>query len=280
MPTGFTDTQKRRMTELNASREDAEQIFADDKERNEAFRELEKQLVQKNRRDLNELLNNRHVGLSQQIADDLSSWLTVQEGFTRVSTPIMITSQQLDKMTITGDHALRQQVFWTDSKHCLRPMLAPNLYVVMRDIHRITNEPVRIFEIGSCFRKESQGAKHLNEFTMLNLVELAAGEDGYQIERLRELAHNAMDAAGIEDYELVTEESTVYHQTLDIEVGGMEVASGSYGPHDLDAAWGVFDTWVGIGIGIERLAQAKGGYETITHVSKSITYLDGVPLKL
>ena len=280
MPFEFTTTQKRRLTELNASREDAAQVFADEKERNAVYRELEKKLMRINRQNLNTLLKDRHIGLSQQIADDLSRWLTTEEGFTRVSTPIMISSQQLDKMTITGDHALRQQVFWVDHKHCLRPMLAPNLYVVMRDLHRVTNEPVRIFEIGSCFRKESQGAKHLNEFTMLNLVELAAGEDGYQLQRLEELARSAMRAVGIENYELVTEESTVYHQTRDIEVDGMEVASGSYGPHDLDAAWGVFDTWVGIGIGIERLAQAKGGYETIKHVSKSITYLDGVPLKL
>lgn len=280
MSAEFTATQKRRLTELNASRELSGQCFADEKERNAAFRALEKQLVQENRQKLNGLLSERHVTLSQTIADDLSAWLAQEAGFTRVSTPIMITSQQLDKMTITGDHALRQQVFWVDSNHCMRPMLAPNLYVVMRDIHRVTNEPVRIFEIGSCFRKESQGAKHLNEFTMLNLVELAAGEDGYQMERLKELARGAMKAAGITDYELVTEESTVYKETLDIEIDGVEVASGSFGPHDLDAAWGVFDTWVGIGIGIERLALAKGGYETIKHAAKSITYLDGVPLKL
>ena len=280
MSAEFTDTQKRRLTELNAPRDISGQTFADADERNKAFRELEKKLVQENRRELRDLLDRRHVTLAQSIADDLSGWLTVQEGFTRVSTPIMITSQQLDKMTITGDHALRQQVFWTDGTHCLRPMLAPNLYVVMRELHRITGGPVRIFEIGSCFRKESQGAKHLNEFTMLNLVELAAGEDGYQMERLKELAHNAMDALGIENYELVSEESTVYHETLDIEIDGMEVASGSFGPHDLDAAWGVFDTWVGLGIGIERLALAKGGFETIKHAAKSITYLDGVPLKL
>ena len=280
MSAEFTATQKRRLTELNATRECSGQVFADEKERNAAFRDLEKQLVQENRQKLNGLLCERHVTLSQTIADDLSHWLTQEEGFTRVSTPIIITSQQLDKMTITGDHALRQQVFWVDGKHCMRPMLAPNLYVVMRDIHRVTNEPVRIFEIGSCFRKESQGAKHLNEFTMLNLVELAAGEDGYQMERLEQLARGAMNAVGITDYDLVTEDSTVYKETLDIEIDGVEVASGSFGPHDLDAAWGVFDTWVGIGIGIERLALAKGGYETIKHAAKSITYLDGVPLKL
>lgn len=280
MAVEFTDAQKRRLTELNSDVETSEQTFEDEGERNRIFRQVEKDLVQQRRKDLDQLLGSKRVGVAQKIQDDLSRWLTEEEGFTRVSTPTIITSGQLDKMTITGDHALRSQVFWVDRKHCLRPMLAPNLYEVMRDLHGITGEPVRIFEIGSCFRKESQGAKHMNEFTMLNLVELAAGEDGYQMARLEELARSAMKAVGISEYDLVKETSTVYEETLDIEVGGVEVASGSFGPHPLDDAWGVFDTWVGIGLGIERLALTKSGARTIRHVGKSTSYLDGVPLKL
>ena len=79
----------------------------------------------------------------------------------------MITKQMLADMTIDEDNKLYDQVFWIDRKKCLRPMLAPNLYVVMRELKRITNGPVKIYEIGSCFRKESQGAKHINEFTMM-----------------------------------------------------------------------------------------------------------------
>ena len=276
----FTETQKRRLVELNASGEDAQAGFADEKLRDLAFRQLEQDLIRRGRKDLKHLLDMRRKTLVQTVTEDLCSWLTLQEGFTQVSTPTIITAQQLDKMTITGDHALRSQVFWVDDKHCLRPMLAPNLYMVMQQIRRISGESVRIFEVGSCFRKESQGAKHLNEFTMLNLVELGAGEDGYQMERLEELAHHAMDAAGIRDYELVREDSTVYKETIDIEAGGIEIASGSYGPHELDSAWGVFDTWVGLGIGIERAALVKGEFKTIKHVGRSTTYLDGVPLKL
>ena len=280
MTVGFTETQRRRLIELNTSAEDADRVFADEKERDQSFREMENDLIQKGRKDLRYLLNDQRQTLSQTVADDLCKWLILEEGFTRVSTPSIITSQQLDKMTITEDHSLREQVFWVDRKHCLRPMLAPNLYIIMRELRRITREPVRIFELGSCFRKESQGSKHLNEFTMLNLVEIGAGEDGYQMERLEELARHAMNAADIDDYELVKEDSTVYKETLDIEAGGVEIASGSYGPHELDSAWGVFDTWVGLGIGIERAALVRGGYDTIKHVSRSITYLDGVPLKL
>ena len=159
-------------------------------------------------------------------------------------------------------------------------MLAPNLYEVMRDLHRITRGPVRIFEAGSCFRKESQGAQHLNEFTMLNLVELDGVAEGQQMERLRQLATGAMEALGMDDYQLVEEESEVYGTTLDIEVEGVEIASGAFGPHFLDEKWGIFQPWVGIGFGIERIAMIKGGYRTIKRVGKSISFLDGSPLHL
>ena len=275
----YTVTQSERLNELNAPIEEQEREFETKEERNEHFRKLEKELTRYARNDIFDLLESRHMTKYRITGNKMADWL-MEEGFTEVITPTIISRDSLKKMGIDSGSQFLDQVFWVDGKHCLRPMLAPNLYVEMRELLRITKKPVKIFEMGSCFRKESQGAQHLNEFTMLNLVELAAGEDGYQMERLKELAHNAMDALGIENYELVSEESTVYHETLDIEIDGMEVASGSFGPHDLDAAWGVFDTWVGLGIGIERLALAKGGFETIKHAAKSITYLDGVPLKL
>ena len=195
-------------------------------------------------------------------------------------TPTIITASMLEKMTITKDHPLTNQVFWLDSKRCLRPMLAPNLYTVMRDLYKITKEPVRIFEVGSCFRKESQGAQHMNEFTMLNLVEYAGVEDGMQMDRLKSLAQGAMKALSIDDYMLDIEKSEVYGETIDIVRDDMELASGAYGPHFLDTKWGVFETWVGIGFGIERVAMSMGNYRTIKRVGKSISYLDGSPLNL
>ncbi|MEG0662243.1 MAG: pyrrolysine--tRNA(Pyl) ligase large subunit, partial [Anaerovoracaceae bacterium] len=229
---------------------------------------------------LEALMQVEHVPLSLRVEQDLSDWLTGDAGFTRVATPTIITSEQLDKMSITSGNALREQVFWVGGKKCLRPMLAPNLYGLMRDIHKITNEPVRIFEAGSCFRKESQGAQHMNEFTMLNMVELAGVAEGEQLERLHDFAKEAMAAVGINDYKLVVEKSAVYGETMDIEVDGIEIASGAYGPHSLDAQWGIFDTWVGIGFGIERIAMIKGEYRTIKRAGKSTGYLDGIPLKL
>lgn len=275
----FTVAQSQRLTELNGNPKETSRSFDSVEERNLAFKKLEVALVKENKAKLAKLLHETHKPLTIQIEEAMTEWLTGID-FTRVSTPVIITAEMLAKMTITADHPLTEQVFWVDSKLCMRPMLAPNLYEVMRNLYSITNQPVRIFEIGSCFRKESQGAKHMNEFTMLNLVELAGVKDGEQMARLEALAHGAMEAVGINHYEIEVEKSEVYGETLDIVVDGMELASGAYGPHALDPKWGIFDPWVGIGLGLERIAMLKGEYQTIKRAGKSIAYLDGVPLKL
>lgn len=276
----YSIAQKRRLVELNAGKEITEAEFESVKERNEAFKAVEKLLVGENREKLKALMNDEHIPLALRLEDMLEKWLTQDEGFTRVATPIILNSDKIKKMNIDNDDKLREQIFWLAGNKCLRPMLAPNLYELMRDIHKITKEPVKIFEAGSCFRKESQGVQHMNEFTMLNLVEYAGVNDGEQIDRVEALAHGAMEAVGIDQYKLVRERSGVYIETLDIEIDGVEVASGSFGPHVLDANWGVFETWVGIGIGLERLAMVKGRYQTIKRAGKSTTYINGISLKL
>lgn len=276
----FTAAQRQRLTELNGDPKEAERTFDSAERRNQRFKELETALVKENKAKLAKLLHETHKPLIIQIEESMTAWLTGID-FTRVSTPVLITAEMLAKMTITSGHPLTDQVFWVDGKHCMRPMLAPNLYEVMRSLLAITNQPVRIFEIGSCFRKESQGAKHMNEFTMLNLVELAGVKDGEQLPRLEALARGAMEAVGINHYQIEVEKSEVYGETLDIVAEGMELASGAYGPHPLlDPQWGIFDPWVGIGLGLERIAMLKGEYQTIKRAGKSIAYLDGVPLKL
>lgn len=276
----YSVAQKQRLVELNAGKDITEAEFDSIEERNEKFRKVEKMLVKENREKLKHLMNEEHIPLTLRVEDMLEKWLTEDEGYTRVATPIILNSEKIKKMNIDNDDKLREQIFWLAGNKCLRPMLAPNLYEVMRDMHKITNGSVKIFEAGSCFRKESQGAQHMNEFTMLNLVEYASVKDGNQFSRLEELAHGVMRAVGIDNYELIKEESGVYIETLDIEVDGVEIASGSYGPHVLDANWGVFETWVGIGIGLERLAMVKGDYQTIKRAGKSTTYVNGIPLKL
>ena len=276
----FTTTQKERLIELSADEEIFEMKFENDKERNDFFAAAEIEYVRMNKNRINDLLNKKHIPDTLIIQDALGKWLMEEESYTQVITPTIIRSSALDKMTITSNHDLSKQVFWLDSKKCLRPMLAPNLYVVMKELRRISKKPVKIFEAGSCFRKESQGAQHMNEFTMLNFVELASVENGKQMERLEHMARSAMKAVNIDNYELEKEASTVYGESLDVVVDGIEVASGSFGPHFLDSNWGVFDTWVGMGFGIERLALVKNNYKTIKRIGKSITFIDGVPLNI
>lgn len=275
----FTVTQRERLAELDAAPDILNMEFDTTEARNAEFRKIETSMAKTARERLKDLVEDRKITFTEEVSRKLQDWL-MRDGYTKVSTPTIITRQMLEKMTIDEFHHLSEQVFWLDRKRCLRPMLAPNLYVMMRELKRITNEPVKIFEIGSCFRKESQGAKHMNEFTMLNCVELGVIEDGKQVEALKEMAHSAMAALGIEDYELVVEESTVYGSTVDIEIDGIEVASGSYGPHFLDKQWGVFDTWVGIGFGVERLAMAMSKSKTIKRYGRSISFIDGQPLNI
>ncbi len=276
----LTVTQRQRLVELNAPEDQLDNDFESKEDRDKFFKGKEAELSKANREKILRLVDNLHRPLVYSIESDLISWLTGQEGFTQVFTPIIISEKALAKMTITKEHALTNQVFWLDGKKCLRPMLAPNLYELMRDMHKVLKQPVKIFESGPCFRKETQGAQHMNEFTMLNLVELAATPEGSQMERLRQIAHDAMKAIGLEDYELEITSSEVYGETLDIVSGGIELASGAFGPHPLDAKWGIFDTWVGMGFGLERLAMAKAGYQNIKRVGRSLSYLDGARLNI
>ena len=207
----YTVTQSERLNELNAPIEEQEREFETKEERNEHFRKLEKELTRYARNDIFDLLESRHMTKYRITGNKMADWL-MEEGFTEVITPTIISRDSLKKMGIDSGSQFLDQVFWVDGKHCLRPMLAPNLYVEMRELLRITKKPVKIFEMGSCFRKESQGAQHLNEFTMLNLVELAAVKDGEQLAELERLALNAMEALGLKEgeYEFVQEDSEVY----------------------------------------------------------------------
>lgn len=274
----WTPVQRQRLTELNAERELLDLTFSEPGERQEHFHALEHQLAVANKNQLLELQNNSRRPLLCQVETQLVQALT-REGFVQVVTPIFLAKEMLDKMTITADHPLVNQVFWIEKNKCLRPMLAPNLYILMRDLKRVWGLPVKIFEVGPCFRKESQGANHLNEFTMLNLVELGVPE-GRQKSRLMELATLAMEAAGISGYELEISASEVYGETVDVIANGLELASGAYGPHSLDHNWGIFDPWAGIGFGLERLAAVKRGYQNIKRVGRSLSYLDGSRLNI
>ena len=184
-------------------------------------------------------------------------------------------------MSIDDHHPLATQIFWLGKDRCLRPMLAPHLYFVLKDLLRIWEKPVRIFEIGSCFRKESQGAQHANEFTMLNLVEMGLDSEIRQ-NRLEDLAALIARTAGIDNYGFQPVDSAVYGETVDIVAGDdrLEIGSSAMGPHVLDQAWQVTDAWVGIGFGLERLLMVAENINSLGKVGRSLGYLDGIRLNL
>ncbi len=280
MRTTWTDIQRTRLIELAADDSDMDKQFDSPADRDRAFQNLSKRLVKVERQKLQELRDGpRRPGLCR-----LESRLTevlIQNDFVQVTTPTILSKGLLAKMSIDDHHPLASQIFWLGKDKCLRPMLAPHLYFVLKDLLRLWEKPVRIFEIGSCFRKESQGAQHSNEFTMLNLVEMGLAEDQRQA-RLEEMAALVTAAAGVDDYIIQTEDSAVYGETIDILAGEdrMEIGSAAMGPHELDQAWQVTDTWMGIGFGLERLLMIAQKSRSLAKMGRSLAYLDGIRLNI
>ena len=276
----WTDIQRKRLVELDEDATTLARTFDDADQRNRAFQALEKERIAEHRRHLEALRRGPRRPRLCRLETSLVETLVAQ-GFVQVATPTLMSRGLLQKMSITDQHPLSQQVYWVDRDKCLRPMLAPHLYFMMKDLLRLWEKPVRIFEVGSCFRKETEGAKHTAEFTMLNLCEFGLPEDERQ-QRLEFLAALIMDSAGIDRYRLESETSAVYGSTMDVvsETNGVELGSGAMGPHPLDRAWRITDTWVGIGFGLERLLITVEGGTNLSRFSRSISYLDGIRLNI
>ena len=266
----FTDPQIQRLREFGDDPRSKE-TFETEEERDKAFSKLMGKLQSENEKGIKDLLasprHHRLLELELKISEAL-----IAEGFVEVKTPIFISKSALAKMTITEDHPLYQQVFFIDGKRALRPMHAPNLYYVMRKLRDHTDGPVKIFEIGSCFRAESHSNDHLEEFTMLNLVDM--GPQGDTVEKLKHYIDVVMKCVGL-DYELVDEESDVYKQTIDVMVNGEEVCSAAVGPHVLDPAHDVHEPWCGAGFGLERLIMMRDGDGSVKKTGRSLNYLNG-----
>lgn len=275
----WTETQIRRLKELGKDLKGFPADFSTPGDRNKLFQQIEKKQAQAQKKKLSALLIQGEKTHLECLKEKLGKALH-QHGFVRVTTPTIINKTALGRMTIDEDHPLFRQVYWINEKQCLRPMLAPNLYSLMVDFGRLNHRPIRFFEMGPCFRKESDGGRHTSEFTMLNLVEMGIPE-GERHERLEELGGVVARASGLTDYRFESEESKVYGKTLDMVAGpeGIELASGAMGPHPLDAAWGITDTWVGMGFGIERLLMTSMKDTSIGKWGKSLSYLDGICLR-
>lgn len=280
MTVNWSEVQSRRLKELNAGVSQLDARFDSTWERDRAYQKLENELVKRERQRLRAY---REVHLRPGLCRLESRLIKVlvQHGFAQVETPIIMAKGLLHKMSIGPDHPLVSQIFWLDHHKCLRPMLAPHLYFVLKDLLRLWDKPVRIFEVGPCFRKESQGAQHSSEFTMLNLVEMGLPEAARQA-RIAELAALVTQAAGVHDYHLVLQTSEVYGETIDVVDAkkGLEIGSGAMGPHPLDRAWQITDPWVGIGFGVERLLMAAENSSNLSRIGRSLSYLDGVRLNI
>lgn len=274
---GWTTSQKQRLRELNADPGVEEKLFSTAQERDKSFPLIEQPLCQRSLRKLQEIRKSRKRPKIYRLESRLVRALT-KEAFVQVATPILISRGSLEKMSIGESHELARQVFWVDQNRCLRPMLAPNLYYLLRELVKVWEKPVRIFEVGPCFRRDSAGKHHLNEFTMLNLVELGL-PDETKTERFKELAALVMSAAGIKDYRLSKHRSEVYGETIDVD-SKIELASGVIGPNPLDSRWGIVDNWVGIGLGLERLIMVGEKYQNIQRAGRALVYLDGIRLNI
>ncbi|MHC1624869.1 MAG: pyrrolysine--tRNA(Pyl) ligase large subunit [Methermicoccaceae archaeon] len=268
----FTEAQRQRLVELGAPDSYIEMEFGSKEERGHRFDELVRSFVSESRNGLRALKDTSRRPYTCLLEDRLIDVLC-SKGFVQVRSPTIMKRDFLERMGIDRKHPLTKQVFWLDDNTCLRPMLAPNLYQLWRRLRNVWNPPISLFEIGSCFRKESKGTSHTEEFTMMNIAELAPVKSAEK--RLEEFIELVMGVVGSDYVVDWSEKSDVYGTTVDVLVNGIEVASGAYGPHPLDEQWGIIEPWAGIGFGIERLVAANDPGKNIKRFSRSLSYLDG-----
>jgi pyrrolysyl-tRNA synthetase len=239
------------------------------------FRELEATLVKRRKEELRVMYEeNREHGLAK-LERDISLFL-VERGFAEVRTSVIIPAEYIERMGITEKDPLSKQIFRVDDKLRLRPMLAPGLYNYLRKFDNILPDPVRIFEIGTCYRKESDGTDHLEEFTMLNFCQMGSGCTRKNLEILID---DLLGYLGI-SYEIAADNCMVYGDTIDIMHGDLEISSAVVGPIPQDIDWGVTKPWIGAGFGLERLLKIKHGYGNVKRGSRSETYYNGIYLNL
>ncbi len=276
----YSEVQLLRLKSLDASESEMFTCFSNLDERNKIFQKLEQKLVTEQKQRLTYFIEHERQPRILKLEEKLSAVLR-EKGFIQVHTPHMLTKNRLEKMGITENSPMFEQVFWIDKKRCLRPMLAPHLYEYMIDLGKLLPRPLRLFEIGTCFRKETQGSKHSAEFTMLNLVEMGLPEDTNFIEHLKELGSIVLKEANIENWQMPIENSTVYGDAYDfVDENNLELASSAIGPLEMDTRWGVTDNWIGIGFGLERLIMSASKETNLAKAGRNIAYLDGIRLHL
>ena len=136
MNLNWTDIQRKRLVELDADATTLARTFDDTDQRNRAFQTWEKTRISVQRGQLDALRSGPRRPRLCRLETTLVETL-VSHGFVQVSTPVLMSRGLLAKMAITADHPLFEQVYWVDKDKCLRPMLAPHLYYVIKDLLRL-----------------------------------------------------------------------------------------------------------------------------------------------
>ncbi len=239
------------------------------------FREFESELVTRRKNDFQRLYTNDREDYLGKLERDITKFF-VDRGFLEIKSPILIPAEYVERMGINNDTELSKQVFRVDKNLCLRPMLAPTLYNYLRKLDRILSDPIKIFEVGPCYRKESDGKEHLEEFTMVNFCQMGSG---CTRENLESLIKEFLDYLEI-DFEIVGDSCMVYGDTLDIMHGDLELSSAVVGPVPLDREWGIDKPWIGAGFGLERLLKVTHGFKNIKRASRSESYYNGISTNL
>ncbi|HEY3360886.1 MAG TPA: pyrrolysine--tRNA(Pyl) ligase [Methanosarcina sp.] len=239
------------------------------------FRELESELVTRRKDDFQRLYADDREDYLGKLERDITKFF-VDRGFLEIKSPILIPAEYVERMGINSDTELSKQVFRVDKNLCLRPMLAPTLYNYLRKLDRILPDPIKIFEVGPCYRKESDGKEHLEEFTMVNFCQMGSG---CTRENLESLIKEFLDYLEI-DFEIVGDSCMVYGDTLDVMHGDLELSSAVVGPVPLDREWGIDKPWIGAGFGLERLLKVMHNFKNIKRGSRSESYYNGVSTNL
>lgn len=239
------------------------------------FRELESELLVRRKSDLQRIYADERENYLGKLERDITRFF-VDRGFLEIKSPILIPVEYVERMGIDSDSELSKQVFRVDKNFCLRPMLAPNLYNYLRKLDRVLPDPIKIFEIGPCYRKESDGKEHLEEFTMLNFCQMGSG---CTRENLEALIREFLEYLEI-DFEIVGDSCMVYGDTLDVMHGSLELSSAVVGPIPLDREWGIDKPWIGAGFGLERLLKVMHGFKNIKRAARSESYYNGISTSL
>ena len=240
-----------------------------------SFNELESILVTRRKEDLQRIYAEERENNLGKLERDITRFL-VDKGFLEIKSPILIPVEYVERMGIDSDTELSKQVFRVDKNLCLRPMLAPNLYNYLRKFDKVLPDPIKLFEIGPCYRKESDGKGHLEEFTMLNFCQMGSG---CTREGLEAIIRELLDYLEI-DFEIIGDSCMVYGNTLDVMHGDLELSSAVVGPIPLDREWGIDKPWIGAGFGLERLLTVMHDFKNIKRAARSESYYNGISTSL